>query len=86
MERLGRATWPEQPRGSGEGDGNRPNTIVKTFRLRYSSAVASTAATTAVKLMHRKRLMIETNWRESAVIDSGYNVADTAESSVLACE
>ena len=28
MERLGRATWPEKPRGSGEGDGNRPNTIV----------------------------------------------------------
>ena len=27
MERLGRATWPEKPRGSGEGDGNRPNTI-----------------------------------------------------------
>ena len=24
MERLGRATWPEKPRGSGEGDGNRP--------------------------------------------------------------
>src|SRR6266481_4741754 len=31
MERLGRATWPEKPRGSGEGDGNRPNTIVTSF-------------------------------------------------------
>ena len=31
MERLGRATWPEKPRGSGEGDGNRPNTIVEVL-------------------------------------------------------
>ena len=27
---------------------------------------------------------METNWRGAAVIDSGYNVAGTAESSVLA--
>ena len=32
MERLGRVTWPEKPRGSGEGDGNRPNTIVKALK------------------------------------------------------
>ena len=32
MERLGRATWPEKPRGSGEGDGDRPNTIVEALK------------------------------------------------------
>jgi hypothetical protein len=37
MERLGRATWPEKPRGSGEEDGNRPNTIVKRYIVKTAN-------------------------------------------------
>jgi len=29
MDRLGRATWPAQPRGSGEEGASRPNTNSK---------------------------------------------------------
>src|SRR6266446_7616357 len=42
MERLGRATWPEKPRGSGEGDGesteyNRDSEIAPYLRIVFGS-------------------------------------------------